>query len=347
MITKFTIYLDIAEQLQDSVINELCTISSDLTIPLSPYGNSKFNIEKVFEAKIKNETLLTTMHSRNVSGITNPNDFLKNDLLKFECEIKIPNKIPQELIESWNEENKAFYSSMDPVDFNLSYSYDIVKKRINDLIFAVNLAKIGSISIKKYIIFQDENKNIMAGKEISYKNFKQALKSNSIWGYPRIKELKIVDVWNWLITFPDYLLGFSSCPTTRALINLNEMPKSDSNMKLFRAVMGLEAIYAEGNTNLQKQVKEKSQAVLGIQTEFKILYKSMYDFRSKYIHGELDFASGSHLDTSSQPQKYYEGLEKSTDFALLILYASIQELIIRNWEGYKFSYNWIANDIKN
>lgn len=345
MNSKFTIYLELVPSIERSIIEELCQISHELIIPLSPYEDTIFQIKKILKTDIKNEDLLNNLSSKNISGITHPESFLNKDLLKITCITNIPSEIPQVVKESWSSNDSIIYSSMDPIEFNKSYIYDIVKKRMHDLIFSVNLAQMGALSINKYIIFQDDNPNIMGGKSIDYSVFKKALVNNARWNYPSIKTLTIKETWDWLIGFHDFLLGFSETPTTRALINLNEISKSDSIMKLFRSVMGLEALYTSGTGNLQQQVKDKSQLVLGNQQEFKKLYKNMYDFRSKYIHGELNFASSTHLDISKVSEVYYQDLEKCTHFALLILFASIQELIIRSWQGYNFSQTYLVENL--
>lgn len=269
--TEFTIYLDIKstinspeyKKFQYDAIDELCKEANSLTIPIEYYGDTRFRIKKILKDDIEKESLLKEIQTKNIYGISNTKDFLKNELLKFNCEITVPNTIPQKIKDSWSDEDKEIFGEMDEEEFNLSYIYEIIKKRVNDLLFALNLAKVGALSVNKYLIFQDDNKNIMGGKNFDYKSFYNAKLKGIYWGYPQISEMSIKKTWEWLISFNDYLLGFSNCSTSRALINLCEISREDENMKLFRAVMGLEAIYTKGNGNLQEQVRQKSQAVLG------------------------------------------------------------------------------------
>ena len=85
MISKFTIYLELVQSIESSIIKELCHVSNELTIPLSPYENTKFQIEKVLKEDVQKEYLLNNLCSKNISGITHPESFLKKDLLKIIC----------------------------------------------------------------------------------------------------------------------------------------------------------------------------------------------------------------------------------------------------------------------
>lgn len=106
--------------------------------------------------------------------------------------------------------------------------------------------------------------------------------------------------------------------------------------------MGIEALYARGTGSLQEQVRQKSQVVLGKQEDFKKVYNNMYNFRSRYIHGDLDFATNHSLDMTDKIMKYNKDIQDATYFAISMLGASLQELVIRDWSGFDFSY--IVND---
>jgi len=340
METKFIAYLEPSKQLTPSTINILINTVKNLSIPFSPYKESKFFIEQVLKENNYKEDSFNNIEGKNIFGLNNIQSFLKKNLLKITCTIQLPNVIPQSLTSNWTAEEVDFYREMSPDDFNLSYSYDLMKKRVQDLIFAFNLSNNGIISISRYLIFQDDNKNIMAGKNLNYNIFSTALTKIQTWNYPKVKVLDFEKTWNWLIKFDDFLEGYSQSSTTRALLNLFEIPKVDENMKLFRAVMGIESLYTEGNNSLMKQVKEKSQIILGEQEAFKSLYDKMYKLRSKYIHGELDFISSVYTSTKFSINHFNKTLEEATSFAILILYASIQKLIENNWKGFEFTSHW-------
>ncbi|MBU0906421.1 MAG: hypothetical protein KKF57_14600 [Firmicutes bacterium] len=206
------------------------------------------------------------------------------------------------------------------------------------MVFACNLSNFGSLTVDEYVIFQDSSVYEIGGKKLDYKIFFEAKRSSMEWQYPTLYEIGIQDVWDWLIKRKDFLYGFSQTAVTRALINLGEISFSDPNMKLFRAVMGIEGLYTKGKSNLLEQVREKTQILLGKQEQYKKLYSNMYDFRSKFIHGELNFPATVNIDFSKNVESHSEDLKKATYFAILLLGASIQQLIIRDWHGIQFEY---------
>ncbi|QOY36478.1 hypothetical protein AWH56_001945 [Anaerobacillus isosaccharinicus] len=87
--------------------------------------------------------------------------------------------------------------------------------------------------------------------------------------------------------------------TGRALSSFSFLLGKDYTNILFRSVMGIEALYAKGTSSLQEQVREKSQLILGKQEAFKKVYTNMYNFRSRYIHGDLDFPTDHSLDMTN------------------------------------------------
>lgn len=100
----------------------------------------------------------------------------------------------------------------------------------------------------------------------------------------------------------------------------------NSHIDLFYSLIGLEALYVSGKENIQKQVDLKSQLLLGPRTVFKKKFSELYDFRSRYIHGDLNFTNkfcvGDHIDDA------YVHKENSFDHSslgILILLSSIQK----------------------
>ena len=89
-----------------------------------------------------------------------------------------------------------------------------------------------------------------------------------------------------------------------------------------------------------QQVKEKSQAFLGPQESFKKKMTGMYDFRSRLVHGDLDFPGYPvSFDADTRLAKLDERLRESTALAVAILLATLQELIQRGWSQLHFHYD--------
>jgi hypothetical protein len=59
----------------------------------------------------------------------------------------------------------------------------------------------------------------------------------------------------------------------------------------------------------------------------------MYEFRSRFIHGDLDFPGLYTLgDASPGIEKYNAAQEETVSYAIAILIASLQEIIKGNWQ---------------
>ena len=110
-------------------------------------------------------------------------------------------------------------------------------------------------------------------------------------------------------------------------------------MQLLWGLVGLEALYVKGQSELTKQVQDKSQAFLGRQESFKKALSQMYDFRSRFVHGDLGFpALGLLRDARDEVARFDDDLIKATSIATAVLAATIQQLILRDWSGVDFEY---------
>lgn len=335
---------------QCKIIEQLIDLDGKLKVPFNEYGDFKFEIDYISKQEAEKEVLLKSIEKENIIYIKEPKNFLKSDLLKIVINsIKVPSSIPEGVRKKWKDFDPILINDiidkqqLEASEFNRALIYEIFNKRIQDLIFACNLSIFGGLTVNEYVIFQDSDVYTIEGQKLNYKTLFEAKKNSLEWQYPTLYEIGIEEVWTWLIKRNDFLLGFSNTAVTRALINLLEISNSDSNMQLFRAVMGIEGLYTKGNSNLLEQVREKTQILLGKQEQFKKLYSNMYNFRSKFIHGELNFPAKVNIDFSKNVESHSEDLKKATYFATLLLGASIQQLIKRDWHSINFDY--VVNDI--
>lgn len=339
---SLTAYLDITIQSYEKedyrqeslkMVEKLCNLDGELPIPFGPYGVFSFSIKYLNKDESKKEELLKSIEEKKVMYIKNPSKFLSSDLIKIQLkDIEILTRVPENFIDL------NIFDSIEEKDLNRALIYEIFNKRLQDLIFAANLSSFGSITVHEYIIFQNNDVYIIGGEKMDYKTLFEAKRKSLEWNYPKLLDIELTNVWEWLIKREDFIKGFSQTATTRALMNLLEISHSDDGMKLFRAVMGIEGLYTKGKNNLIEQVREKTQIILGPQENFKKLYSNMYNFRSKYIHGELNFPAKINIDFSGEMFNYTSDLMTATHFAILILGASIQQLIVRGWQGLEFTY---------
>lgn len=329
---------------REKIIKQLTSSDLKLKVPLKDYGDYYFEIEYVCDKDTPDEQLLKLIKNEKILNINDPRAFLKNNLIKISIsDIKVPIHVPKNIKNEWNDYDPLMLESIENdkigvLEFNQAMIYEIFNKRIQDLIFACNIANFGSVSIEEYIIFQDQKLYIIGGGKTDYNILFEARHKGEIWQYPNLSEISLDKVWNWLINREDFLEGYSQSAITRALLNLIEVAHSEDNVKLFRAVMGIEALYTKSKNNLMEQVREKTQILLGTQTNFKKLYSKMYELRSKFIHGELNFPTKINVEFSKRHESYMEDLNEATYFAVLLLGASIQKLVIKDWHEIHFEY---------
>ncbi|GLI04308.1 hypothetical protein YDYSG_03380 [Paenibacillus tyrfis] len=137
-------------------------------------------------------------------------------------------------------------------------------------------------------------------------------------------------------------------PVERALSALTYLfgtsGESTQGIDLFFTMIALEALYCSSNNGIKEQLLEKSQVFLGVQNEYKKLFKSMYDYRSKFIHGGLNFPGKyHHFDASDDFEKFTKETNDVILMAQSVLIATLQQLSKLNMHELNFKYSLEKN----
>jgi hypothetical protein len=214
-------------------------------------------------------------------------------------------------------------------DLNMTKVAIVFEKRINDLVVAANLSNPGSFRITKGAYVQN-GKYVVGIDKLQSSFFKYTLDFCNKIGYPSFEKIEFIKVWNWLNQFKNYNVGFSDSKVERALNCFTFLFEKSEPERLFYSIMGIEALYAVGNGGLQEQVKSKSEVFLGKQEGFKKVYSSMYDFRSRFIHGDLNFPTKHSYSMDDRNSKFNKSMHESTYFSTGLLVASLQKLCLLN-----------------
>lgn len=216
-------------------------------------------------------------------------------------------------------------------------------KRLSDLLVMANVARVGSIELSHSAILQDDQKiKYSSLPRMDALSLQRAAEASQSMGWPQLQSLDIQSVWSWAENHRDMLEGFDGTAMGRALCafsRLFEHKTADEPMQLLWALIGLEALYSKGTADILQQVREKSQALLGRQQDFKKRINDMYKVRSSFVHGTLDFP-GLYLfrDADEAVGEYDTNLNSAIPVAVAVLIATIQEVIRRNWSGLDFQY---------
>ncbi len=124
----------------------------------------------------------------------------------------------------------------------------------------------------------------------------------------------------------------------RALSALTYIYDCYSYEDLFYSMIGIEAIYVRSKEGILQQIKDKSKSIFGEPKDYMKRLKHMYNVRSRFIHGELNFPPRYCPDGDTQEffqfsdKEYFDAL----NMAQALLIASIQQFILMDTDEIEF-----------
>lgn len=219
-------------------------------------------------------------------------------------------------------------------------------KKICDLFVCCNLSRAASIQCADSLSFSDgryEKYSTIPRMNTFFLQVAVTLANEINW--PKLHQIELTKAWKWANRNEGFSTGFGGGTTGRALNAFSRLFSTDSDdaaQQLMWALIGVEAIYGNGRLPVMEQIKEKTQILLGKQSDFKKKIGEMYDFRSRFMHGDIDIPSLSFLRDGQDSQDIFERYTKkqidTIGMASAILIATLQEMILRDWSGLEFSY---------
>ena len=69
----------------------------------------------------------------------------------------------------------------------------------------------------------------------------------------------------------------------------------------------------------------------------------MYNFRSRFVHGDLDFPNSVTFEETDRYVDYFMEIGEIKGLAVAILLATLQAMIINNWSSLEFSLSLSGN----
>jgi hypothetical protein len=207
---------------------------------------------------------------------------------------------------------------------------DDVRDRLFEVTLACNLSRPGVLTPSEGAIFIDGAR---------YKTFDpivtpldEALLETKNIGWPQIDEIPLIKIWEWLQSVPGFKKGVATTDLGRAIAAFSYLfsRSFDAESPFHRglwAILGLEAIYGEGNELLARQLVEKTNAFLGKQKTHLRALNNMYSFRSRFLHGDIDFPyAHRQLDAAEEVDKFYDGATLPEFLAMRVLTATLQKM---------------------
>lgn len=229
--------------------------------------------------------------------------------------------------------------------FILYFSF-LFKNRIQAFLIALQLSYPG-------FIHNDEGQLLINGHlytevEGSLTPIRESLEfMHSKIKWPPLKVIDINKTWNYI---KEEMSGFdhmSNSPIQRALNAFSYLfvdRLNDTTMTLFWALIGIEALYVKGKNNIIDQVNEKSQVFLGQLKDFKKILKTMYNFRSRLVHGDLDLPSKFIIHDDEIYQNHVFKESDAASVAILVLIATLQKMILLNKKNLNFQYKILRSN---
>lgn len=219
---------------------------------------------------------------------------------------------------------------------NDDFSEITIEFLLSRLALILNLTYATKIDFLHGVIYSNENKYI--GKTniiLSSLDFAYYEQIKIKW--PKVIGLELKDTLNWYILNNLHTDVNSKNKLQRAInsfsYQFSSLHEKDTSV-LFWTMLGIEALLAEGNSNIINQIKVKSTIILGEPMEYKKKLDKLYNYRSRFVHGDINFPPKFSSDYDNFEDEYYQYLSLATS----ILLALIRTLIKQNKSEFLFEY---------
>jgi hypothetical protein len=161
-------------------------------------------------------------------------------------------------------------------------------------------------------------------------------------GWPRVRVLEVRKVLEWFEAIPGWNSGVGQCPVGRAVAALSQALAIDrvegGALSLIWAMVGLEALFCRQREGLKAQLATNVQLLLGRWSAHKKRFGKVYDFRSAFLHGALDVPFAHRIRQEDElAWRFVWDSDEEAGLAMVVLLASVQELIERGWHQLKFT----------
>ncbi|MDP5202486.1 HEPN domain-containing protein [Flavobacterium sp. DG2-3] len=220
--------------------------------------------------------------------------------------------------------------------FSLEFTIESLLKR---LALILNLTYNFAIDFLQSVTFSEDDK-FYCYSDIILSDLQLAYEHCEKIKWPKLERVDLDQTIN-SFAFNNYSLEAISKNDYQRSINAFTHVFSDlfekSSDILFWNMVGIEALLAKGNKDIQAQIKEKSILILGEPSEFKKKLGTLYSYRSKFVHGELNFPAKFSEDYDSFDDEYSDYKAFSTSIHLALL----RELIRNKKTEFKFEYVYL------
>lgn len=217
-------------------------------------------------------------------------------------------------------------------------------KSINDFALASSISRPGCFDAARFII-ASHGYEYSSDLGIMTNTLTHVLERSRAIEWPPIITLSIEDTWIWLQQLSGSELGHGTGRVGRAVAALSYLAVrkdyTSSPVDLVWAMIGLESLFGKGNAGLKSQIIEKTKVLIGRPTEHKKRFDSIYDYRSRFVHGDLDlpFSYCLHDGSKHETDQFFSESTDCEEYASMILVSCIQQLVVRKLHSLEFEYH--------
>ena len=162
--------------------------------------------------------------------------------------------------------------------------------------------------------------------------------------WPLFLKITIEDARQWLLNNQIIQDGIGIGSAGRALSALSYITSEsfhNNEINIAWILLGLEALYTKNNVGLKEQLLEKTESILGKRSSNKKAFGKMYDFRSRFLHGDIDIPLRFSEFDSVNSNNFTSNLLDHEEIALAVLIATLQWMIKNKKTELNFTYKLI------
>jgi hypothetical protein len=318
-----------------------------ITIPIR--GPEYLSLEREYEHFLKDSEEFGNNNDL-VKLIDNEPEYSNIKILKFSiiksCEFKekTDDRITQIRAKHSNFRTK-YISEFLVIDAELktdyaekAYSSIFTNHLIQKLSLLIHISYATKVDFLEGVIY--DKKEYLAGTKLLLSTIDFAYEHSDKMNWPRLNSIDIAKSVQWFSNNELHLDGNSKNKLQRSI---NAFSYSFSNLQekdtsqLFWNMLGIESLLANGTNNISNQIRVKSSLILGEPKEYKKKLGKLYNYRSRFVHGDFDFPAKFSADFEVFEDEYWDYLSFSTS----ILLALIRKLIEKGKNEFDFEYKLI------
>jgi len=216
--------------------------------------------------------------------------------------------------------------------------YDL-EKFVGDLLLASNIANPGAMHPR--LIKCSVGGTVRSTFQLRASDIGFAREEAERIGWPPLTRFPLDQSLRWLRGIPGFIEGVPRGPLGRAVSSVSQLLGFDppaTGTALMWALVGLEALYTQGKEGLGQQLFEKAELLLGRPVAHNRSVRRLYDFRSRFVHGDIDFPLAYSPYSNDTWMEAVVPAAEHEALATALLIATLQAMLAANRTQLQFKW---------